>query len=83
MGDVFGNRIAAERSQSTSVHVPMLNGLNYWNAVYEGICRYCYCFTHVRSHYEPWKRLSKSDKEKLLKNGIDENAPSHVYALIR
>ena len=32
---------------------------------------------------KPWNRLSKSDKEKLLKNGIDESMHGRMQALIR
>lgn len=83
MGDVFGNRFAAERflSQSTSVMF-MLNGLNIWNQTLKEFAGTVTALRMSEAIMSPWNSLSKADKEKLLKNGIDQQMHRRMFMQI-
>ena len=76
IGDLFGSRFGFERtlSQSTNVFF-ILNGLNYWNQIMKEFAGGVTMFRMTESIMKPWNTLSRSQREKLLKNGID--APMH------
>lgn len=74
-GDMFGNRLAFERILTSGANAMfMVNGLNAWNQVLKEIAGNVTMLRMTEGIMKPWKTLSKADKEKFLKNGIDENA---------
>ena len=83
-GDLFGNRMGFERmlNQSTGAMF-LLNGLNYWTQFMKEWAGTTTALRMTAAIMKPWNRLSKSDKEKLLKNGIDESMHGRMQALIR
>ena len=84
MGDVFGNRFAVERflGQSTGVMF-LLNGLNVWNQALKEFAGNVTMLRMTDSIMKPWNKLSKADKEKLLKNGIDQQMAFRMQASIK
>ena len=72
MGDLFGSRYALERkmNQATGVFF-MMNGLNYWNQVMKEFAGNVTMLRMTDALTRTWESLSKADREKLLKNGID------------
>ena len=83
MGDVFGNRFAAERflNQSTTVMF-MLNGLNIWNQTLKEFAGTVTALRMSEAIMKPWNTLNKADKEKLLKNGIDQQMHRRMFMQI-
>lgn len=72
MGDLFGSRYTLERglNQATGVFF-MMNGLNYWNQMLKEFAGNVTMLRMTDALTTTWEALSKADKEKLLKNGID------------
>ena len=84
VGDMFGNRMGFERmlNHSTSVMF-LLNGLNYWTQFMKEWAGTVTALRMTEAIMKPWERLSRADKEKLLKNGIDESMHGRMQSLIR
>lgn len=84
VGDLFGARFGIERklNQSTATFF-MLNGLNYWNQALKEFAGNVTTLRMTEGIMKPWSRLSRSDKEKFLKNGIDEQDHGRMQALIK
>lgn len=84
VGDLFGARFGIERklNQSTATFF-MLNGLNYWNQALKEFAGNVTALRMTDAIMKPWERLSKSDKEKFLKNGIDQQDHGRMQSLIK
>jgi hypothetical protein len=75
LGDVFGNRFAVERVLNASTGVMfLLNGLNIWNQTLKEFAGNVTMLRMTEGIMKPWARLSRADKEKFLKNGIDQQS---------
>jgi len=73
LGDVFGNRFAVERVLNASTGAMfVLNGLNIWNQALKEFAGNVTMLRMTEAIMKPWNKLSKADKEKLLKNGIGQ-----------
>lgn len=84
LGDVFGNRFAVERVLSASTGVMfVLNGLNLWNQALKEFAGNVTMLRMTEAIMKPWSRLSKADKEKLLKNGIGQQEHMRMAQQIR
>jgi len=84
LGDVFGNRFAVERVLNASTGVMfLLNGLNIWNQTLKEFAGNVTMLRMTEGIMKPWERLSRSDKEKFLKNGIDQQAHMRMQQQIR
>lgn len=83
MGDLFGSRYTLERglNQATGVFF-MMNGLNYWNQMLKEFAGNVTMLRMTDAITTTWEGLSKSDKEKLLKNGIDRQDAYRMRKLI-
>jgi hypothetical protein len=83
MGDLFGSRYTLERglNQATGVFF-MMNGLNYWNQALKEFAGNVTMLRMTDALTTTWEALSKSDKEKLLKNGIDRQDAYRMRKLI-
>lgn len=82
MGDLFGNRYAIERGLNDATGMFFLmNGLNIWNQALKEIAGNVTMLRMTESIMKPggWNKLSRSEKEKLLKNGIDQQS----YGIMR
>lgn len=84
IGDIFGNRFAVERAIGQSVGVMfIINGLNIWNQFLKEFAGTVTSLRMNEAIMKNWNDLSKADKEKLLKNGIDQQSAERMQALIR
>ena len=84
LGDVFGNRYAVERVLNASTGVMFLiNGLNIWNQALKEFAGNVTMLRMTEAIMKPWERLSKADKEKLLKNGIGQQEHMRMQMMIR
>jgi len=75
IGDLFGNRYAIERSLNDATGMFFLmNGLNIWNQALKEIAGNVTMLRMTESIMKPggWNRLTRIEKEKLLKNGIGQ-----------
>ena len=83
VGDIFGSRFAFERglNQTTNAFF-MLNGLNYWNQFLKEFAGNVTMLRMTDALTTNWAALSKADKEKLLKNGIDQQDHYRMQKLI-
>ncbi len=82
LGDLFGNRYAIERGLNDATGMFFLmNGLNIWNQVLKEIAGNVTMLRMTESIMKTggWNRLTRSEKEKLLKNGIDQQS----YGIMR
>ncbi|MBM93580.1 MAG: hypothetical protein CMF51_02365 [Legionellales bacterium] len=84
LGDIFGNRFGIERmmNQSTGVMF-MMNGLNIWNQTLKEFAGTVTMLRMTEDIMKPWASLSKTQKEKFLKVGIDGNMHTRMQSLIR
>lgn len=83
LGDVFGNRFAVERGLNQSVGIMfVLNGLNIWNQALKEFAGNVTLLRMTESIMKPWGSLSKADKEKFLKTGIDQAMSNRIRVLI-
>jgi len=84
IGDMFGNRFAAERYLSASTGVMfLLNGLNMWNQVMKEFAGNVTMIRMVEDMMmTPWASMSKSQKEKFLKVGIDQQMVTRMSRMI-
>ena len=73
VGDLFGSRFGFERglNQTTNAYF-MLNGLNYWNQALKEFAGNVTMLRMTDGLSTNWSALSKADKEKFLKNGINQ-----------
>lgn len=84
LGDVFGNRFAVERVLNASTGVMfLLNGLNIWNQTLKEFAGTVTMLRMTEAIMKPWERLSRADKEKLLKNGIGQQEHMRMQISIR
>jgi len=75
IGDLFGNRYAIERSLNDATGMFfLLNGLNIWNQALKEIAGNVTMLRMTESIMKSggWNRLTRIEKEKLLKNGIGQ-----------
>jgi len=79
MGDLFGSRFAWERAvnQSTGTFF-MMNGLNYWNQMLKEFAGSTVALKMTDSILKPWAKLTRLEREALLKNGIDQQMHSRM-----
>ena len=83
IGDIFGNRFAVERAIGQSVGIMfVLNGLNIWNQFLKEFAGTVTALRMNEKIMQNWDTLSRIDKEKFLKNGIDQQAHSRMRELI-
>jgi hypothetical protein len=83
IGDMFGARFGFERGMnSTASMMFMLNGLNIWNQVLKEFAGNVTALRMTKAIMTDWSKLSKSDKEKLLKNGISAQDHAQMRQLI-
>lgn len=76
MGDLFGSRYQIERSLNSASGMYMfINGMNIWNQVLKEISGNITMLRMTESIMKQggWSRLTRTEKEKLLKNGIGQN----------
>ena len=74
VGDLFGSRMGFERGLSGAANTYfMLNGLNYWNQALKEFAGNVTMLRMTEALTTNWAALSRIDKEKLLKNGIDQD----------
>ena len=76
MGDLFGSRYQVERSlNSASGMFMFINGMNIWNQVLKEMSGNMTMLRMTESIMKRggWGKLSRIEKEKLLKNGIGQN----------
>ena len=84
VGDIFGNRTAAERFLNQSAAVMFfINGLNMMNQFLKEFAGGVTTLRMTEAIMQPWGRLRKADKEKLLKNGIDQQMHMRMQMLIK
>ena len=83
LGDVFGSRTSLERAMNGSTGVMFLiNGLNYWNQFNKEFVGNITSLRMNDAIMSSWTSLSRVDKEKLLKNGIDESMHRQMREMI-
>lgn len=84
IGDLFGSRFAMERAlnQSTGIFF-MLNGLNYWNQTIKEFTGNIISLRMTSAIMSNWSTLSKTERRKLLSNGIDEFDHAEMQSLIK
>lgn len=84
VGDLFGNRTVVEQAlnQSTGVMF-LLNGLNMYNQLMKEFAGGVTTLRMTEHIMKPWNTLSKSSKNKFLKNGIDEQMHGKMQELIK
>ena len=84
VGDLFGARFGFERTLNNTVgQFFMLNGLNYWNQVGKEWAGNTTALLMTQRIMKDWNKLSRSDQEKFLKNGIDQQDHMRMQALIK
>lgn len=84
IGDIFGARFGFERGMnSTASMMFMLNGLNIWNQVLKEFAGNVTALRMTKAIMTDWGKLSKSDKEKLLKNGISPSDHAQMQQLVK
>lgn len=84
VGDMFGSRSTAEGwlSQSTAVMF-LINGLNIWNQILKEWTSGITMLRMTDHIMRDFNSLSKASKEKLLKNGIDQEMAKRMQDMIR
>ncbi len=83
VGDIFGNRFALERILNASASAMfVLNGLNIWNQVMKEFSGNVTMLRMTEAIMQPWENLPKASKEKLLKNGIDQQSHMRMKQMI-
>ena len=84
VGDLFGSRMGFERTlNKTTAMFFLANGLNYWNQAMKSFAGGVTMLRMTESIMKPWKSLSRTEKEKLLKNGIDEQMVGRMEIQIK
>ena len=84
IGDLFGSRFAIERAlnQSTGIFF-LINGLNYWNQAMKEFSGNIISLRMTSAIMSDWTKLSKTDRRKLLANGIDANDHARMQKMIK
>ena len=84
IGDLFGSRYAIERAlnQSTGVFF-IMNGLNYWNQTMKEFTGNLISLRMTSAIMTDWAKLNKTDRRKLLANGIEASDHAQMQSLIR
>ena len=84
VGDLFGSRYGLERGLNKATGMFFFfNGLNLWNQALKEMAGNVTMLRMTESIMKPWNKLSAADKEKLLKNGIDQSDFGRMKALIK
>jgi len=84
VGDLFGSRYGLERGLNKATGMFFFfNGLNLWNQALKEMAGNVTMLRMTESIMKPWNKLSAADKEKLLKNGIDQADFGRMKALIK
>ena len=84
VGDLFGSRHGLERGLNKATGMFFFfNGLNLWNQALKEMAGNVTMLRMTESIMKPWNKLSAADKEKLLKNGIDQADFGRMKALIK
>ena len=84
IGDLFGSRMSFERGLNKSTGIFFLmNGLNYWNQAMKSFAGNVIMMRMTETITKPWTSLTRIEKEKLLKNGIDQQMSSRIEMQIR
>jgi len=84
LGDLFGSRYGVERklNQATGMFF-LFNGLNIWNQALKEMAGNMTMLRMTEGLMKPWSKLTKSDQEKFLKNGIGEQDHMRMQQQIR
>ena len=84
IGDIFGSRFGVERklNQATGMFF-FFNGMNLWNQALKEIAGNMTMLRMTESIMKPWSKLTNSEKNKLLKNGIDQQDHSRMQLQIK
>ena len=73
IGSSFGRQSHLEKTiKSFQAPYFFLNGLNVWNTMMKEFTGLVVTQRMMNAIYKPWEKISKSDRERLLTNGIDE-----------
>lgn len=84
VGDMFGSRSSFERGLGKSTNAFfIMNGLNYWNQVLKEFAGNVSMLSMTKALTTNWAALTRTQKEKLLKNGIDQQDHLRMYNQIR
>lgn len=84
VGDLFGSRYGLERGLNKATGMFFFfNGLNLWNQALKEMAGNVTMLRMTESIMKPWNKLSAAEKEKLLKNGIDQADFGRMKALIK
>lgn len=84
VGDLFGSRYGLERGLNKATGMFFFfNGLNLWNQALKEMAGNVTMLRMTESIMKPWNKLSAADKEKLLKNGIDQQDHMRMQKLIK
>jgi hypothetical protein len=84
VGDLFGSRYGLERGLNKATGMFFFfNGLNLWNQALKEMAGNVTMLRMTESIMKPWNRLTAAEKEKLLKNGIDQSDFGRMKAQIR
>lgn len=84
LGDLFGSRYTLERklNQATGMFF-LFNGLNIWNQALKEMAGNMTMLRMTEGMMKPWSKLTKSEQEKFLKNGIGEQDHMRMQQQIR
>jgi len=83
ISDVFGSRYSFERKLNQSAGVLfIINGLNIWNQTLKEFAGTVTALRMTKHIMQDWNSLSKANKEKFLKNGIDQSMHRRMKAQI-
>ena len=84
VGDLFGSRYGLERGLNKATGMFFFfNGLNIWNQALKEMAGNVTMLRMTESIMKPWNKLNAADKEKLLKNGIDQQSHMRMQKLIK
>ncbi len=84
VGDLFGSRYGLERGLNKATGMFFFfNGLNLWNQALKEMAGNVTMLRMTESIMKPWNKISAADKEKLLKNGIDQQSHMRMQKLIK
>lgn len=73
MSDLFGSRYTFERKLNQSAGLMfVINGMNLWNEALKMFAGTVTALRMTKHIMQDWSSLSKANKEKFLKNGIDQ-----------
>ena len=83
VSDIFGSRYGFERKLNQSAGVLfIINGLNIWNQTLKEFAGTVTALRMTKHIMQDWNGLSKANKEKFLKNGIDQQMHGRMRQMI-